>query len=405
MKNILIIISVSLFALSTYTLSVQSQEKDCSKRDPFETEQEFKERCKKLSAVPSVPKSADQKSVLSDLRKSPFETEGEFEKRCNQMIEFYNQAVSRRDPLYQAGTAHLDKDRYDIETGDFPLTIAWQDWAMKIFVIEKGSINAWRDDAKALWQENEQKPLPIFISLKMTGNIPVAEKAVLLGKGKEWEIFLGISSFNPVQMINPVKDSFETDEQFQARNRNLLEMYNRAAKQHDERFRAGTAVLDKENYGKSGKELFPLNIKWETWAEKQFDLYTKDSIIAEHEEAITLWKEGEQKSVFVFIDNTGKIRPVLIGLDKEWELKSLVTATRAKKRKDCLSACNEKCPGSYVTYVRGRATTVFAFPKSLKVYNKDRKVKITPEQWEKIKRERAKAKEECEQCKHNCERE
>jgi len=312
------------------TLVIASEPGNCEKRDAFETEEEFQARCKKTPEVQKqVPKTIEQAgninfSVLQDIKKSSFETDEEFQTRRNLLLQEYNQAVTKRDPRYQAGVVNLDKDNYDLNTGLFPLFVKWQGWAAPLFVLEKGNIQIQRQDAKALWEENVKKASSVFVTVKLADNAVVADEAVLLGLGKEWKINLG-GATSPAEMLNPVKDSFESDQQFQARKQKLLENYHRAVQQRDPRFQAGVATLQKDKYSESGKT-FPMNIQWQDWAKKQFDLVSGNKIKVERNDAIELWREGQDKMVFVDVevekDQIKAIKPVMIALEREFLLQS-----------------------------------------------------------------------------------
>ncbi len=309
---------------------------NCLKRDAFETEEDFQKRCKKSSELQSkMPRSTEQGgridfSSIINLKKSPFETDEAFQQRRTKLIDGYNTSVNKRDPRYQAGAGYLLKDEYDIKTGSFPLKIEWQDWAANLFVVDKGYIQIQRDDAKALWEDSQQKSLPVFVTIELINNVFTAGRSFLIGLNRNWEVSLGVSSLNPAQMLNPVKDNFETEQQFQARKKKLTDSYNQAVKQLDPRFQAGVARLNKENYNESSEE-FRLFIEWSEWASAVFDLLSENSVQVKRDNAIKLYREGVQKSVFIEIniDQNGKIeiKPVMIGIGGNFPLVSLKTNT------------------------------------------------------------------------------
>lgn len=326
-----------------------SQPGNCEKRDAFETEEEFQARCKKTPEVQKqIPKTIEQAgninfSVLQDIKKSSFETDEEFQTRRNLLLQEYNQAVTKRDPRYQAGVVNLDKDNYDLNTGLFPLFVKWQGWAAPLFVIEKGNIQIQRQDAKALWEENVKKASSVFVTVKLADNAVVADEAVLLGLDKEWKINLG-GATSPAEMLNPVKDSFESDQQFQARKQKLLENYHRAVQQRDPRFQAGMATLQKDKYSEGGKT-FPMSIQWQDWAKKQFDLLTENRVTVERNDAIELWREGQDKVVFVDIEveksQIKAIKPVIIALNRVFLLDSVYTELAIKQERERREECME----------------------------------------------------------------
>ncbi len=321
-------------------LVIASQPGNCEKRDAFETEEEFQARCKKTPEVQKqVPKTIEQAgninfSVLQDLKKSSFETDEEFQTRRNLLLQEYNQSVTKRDPRYQAGVVNLDKDNYDLNTGLFPLFVKWQGWAAPLFVLEKGNIQIQRQEAKALWEENVKKASSVFVTVKLADNAVVADEAVLLGLDKEWKINLG-GATSPAERLNPVKDSFESDQQFQARKQKLLEDYHHAVQQRDPRFQAGVATLQKDKYSEGGKR-FPMNIQWQDWAKEQFDLISGNDITVERNEAIELWGEGPDQVVLVDVevekDQIKAIKPMIIGLGREFLLSSLDTEQEKNRR-------------------------------------------------------------------------
>jgi formylglycine-generating enzyme required for sulfatase activity len=132
-------------------------------------------------------------SEISDPKRDSFETEAAFQARRQDLlenrdalIEVFNQAVQQHDLNYQAGVAYLDKEAYDINSKIFPVRIEWKAWA-KVFDLPKQSyIFATVDQAKALWQEGQQKP--VFISLASEDNQIKANKFMLTGMDKKWPI-------------------------------------------------------------------------------------------------------------------------------------------------------------------------------------------------------------------------
>ncbi|SEH04767.1 Lcl domain-containing protein [Candidatus Venteria ishoeyi] len=111
-------------------------------------------------------------------KRDAFETQTEFAARQAKLRQQLNAAIADLDPRFRAGTARLDKSAYDINNGRFPLTIEWSAWAKGLSLESKGSIQANRDQARALWGEGQEKA--VFI--KADGALLV----VLRGLEQHW---------------------------------------------------------------------------------------------------------------------------------------------------------------------------------------------------------------------------
>ncbi|SEH09013.1 Lcl domain-containing protein [Candidatus Venteria ishoeyi] len=109
-------------------------------------------------------------------KRDSFETEAEFAQRKQQLREQINAAVTARKSAFQAGTATLDKAGYDINTGHFPVKVKWSEWAKELGFETQGSIEANRDEARALWREGQEK------AVYVDGNLSV----MLMGLDKNW---------------------------------------------------------------------------------------------------------------------------------------------------------------------------------------------------------------------------
>jgi len=85
-----------------------------------------------------------EKTPVPDLRRDPFETVEEFEAR-----------ISRHKPV-PAGKATLTKEKYDIETGRFPMEVSWEDWTRNVEGIPESDSDlhliAERDLARAIYE-------------------------------------------------------------------------------------------------------------------------------------------------------------------------------------------------------------------------------------------------------------
>ena len=106
-----------------------------------------------------------EKIPVADLKRDPFETLDEFETKIN------------RYPRIQAGIARLLKEKYDIETGAFPLHISWDEW---IGAMEQGPFSgddfyivANRDVAKATYEAGTEHS--VFVTLKAKGKKAVID--------------------------------------------------------------------------------------------------------------------------------------------------------------------------------------------------------------------------------------
>ena len=97
-----------------------------------------------------------EKTPVPDLTRDPFETVKEFEAR-----------ISGHKPV-PAGKATLIKEKYDIETGVFPLEISWDDWTKNVKGIPGPDsdlhVVAERDLARAIYEAGPEYPL--FVRLK-----------------------------------------------------------------------------------------------------------------------------------------------------------------------------------------------------------------------------------------------
>jgi len=146
-------------------------------------------------ALPPPPPPAPVVEAKPDLlallqpERGKFETEGEFATRRAKLLIEFNQGVAAHQPDFQIGTAILNHDNYDLDSGTFPVQIEWADWAKSFTHVQKLSqqnIAALRDDAQSLWQEGEKKPL--FAYFKLGKHVAEVDKIVLMGLNKEWRV-------------------------------------------------------------------------------------------------------------------------------------------------------------------------------------------------------------------------
>lgn len=122
-------------------------------------------------------------------------------------------------------------------------------------------------------------------------------------------------------MLDPKRDAFETEEEFQERRLQLLNKFNQAVQQQSPGYQAGIVYLDKTRYDIDSQK-FPVHIEWQSpWA-KAFDLPSQGYITAKRDDAKVLWQTGSQKTLYLYVSGRqNKLThsdPVLIGLGKEW---------------------------------------------------------------------------------------
>ncbi len=109
-----------------------------------------------------------------------FETSAEFEARRKELVARFNQAAQQHDVRVQAGTVHLDKANYNIETGMFPVSIQLSPWVTSFRIRNKGTIQAVREEAKRLYEEGPEKPFFITVVVNK-----IVNNGFLVGLGKE----------------------------------------------------------------------------------------------------------------------------------------------------------------------------------------------------------------------------
>jgi len=122
-------------------------------------------------------------------------------------------------------------------------------------------------------------------------------------------------------MLEPKRDAFETEEEFQQRRLKLIDRFNQAVLQQNADYQAGIAYLDKESYNIEN-HTFPVRVEWQaSWA-KIYELPNQGYITAKRDDAKKLWEGGSQKSLYLYVEwGKNKLRaykPVLVGLGKEW---------------------------------------------------------------------------------------
>lgn len=237
--------------------------------------------------------------LLTKLEKTAFETSNEYQSRVKPLIETFNKAVEERQPEYVAGHVTLDAQQYDINTSAFLLKIQWTDWALPIAVLEDGMIKLQRDKAKTLFESSTKQALPVFISLAIRKSEIVLEKVILFGNGESREILIGGGMGAPEDLLNPKKDVFETESQFQARRERLLAYYNTAVQQRNPEFQAGIGILHKQGY--DGKELY-FQVSWREWVNQQFNPSGTYFMSILGHNAIKLLRNKQDKAIFISLE-------------------------------------------------------------------------------------------------------
>ncbi len=353
--GVMIVLLVMFGVVYTSNVPAQMQEKSCTQRDQFETEEEFQRRCPQvgpppptITAMPVLQYETNSCTELLNLTQTQFEKNEEFLLKRQQAIKKFNEQVAQHDRLCQAGIGTLGQ--YAVYTEFYAINIQWQRWTNRFMAIEHGSISLSREEAKSLYQKSEpQHQFPVFFTVNVVGDNIVADNVVLMGLDKAWEVLLTVNpltveekAINVIELLNPQQDRLENKEQYYARCQTLIKRYNEAVNQRDPRYQAGTAVLRKDeyNYGK-----FSVPITWQGWAQQAFDLLSKNHIAATQEQAVALIREGEEKPVFVLIEvaeNQSRVmKPVVIGLNTLWSLQSLETNTHIRQKEAARKAEQE----------------------------------------------------------------
>ena len=111
-----------------------------------------------------------------------FEKKEEFTARRQTLLQLFNQAVIQHDSRVQAGVVHLEKQNYDVDKGIFKVRIELSNWA-KTMIAPSGMITVKRDEAKALYERGQTKPLFIVLQEGVT-----PKRIFLVGLGREIEV-------------------------------------------------------------------------------------------------------------------------------------------------------------------------------------------------------------------------
>jgi len=132
------------------------------------------------------------------------------------------------------------------------------------------------------------------------------------------------------EMLNPTRDSFETDDEFQQRRENSLKQFNEAVQRHETAFQAGVATLNKDKYN-INTGVFPAQIEWAEWA-KEYALSDVSAITVTRDDAKAIWAEGAQKPVFLYmqLSETTRTKPdkqVILAREREWATAKYATFT------------------------------------------------------------------------------
>ncbi|MEY3220298.1 MAG: hypothetical protein RIT27_1655 [Pseudomonadota bacterium] len=137
------------------------------------------------SSVTDYPKQPDFEAIFKAER-DPFEYPEEFVHRYQTDIARFNLAVSQHKAAYQAGIARLDRKKYDIHSGEFPIEIVLQESFKKVFHLPlQNSIQASRADARELWNEGQEKPLFLTLQAKEPNQVEI-QQVFVVGLQKRW---------------------------------------------------------------------------------------------------------------------------------------------------------------------------------------------------------------------------
>jgi len=121
-----------------------------------------------------------------------------------------------------------------------------------------------------------------------------------------------------------LQDLSEKDVQFKFEQNHLLDVFNAAVSRQDSRFQAGVAILNESDYDGT---YFLVQVEWQTWCTEKFNLSNSYRITIEREQALYLWREGNQKSVFVTLklSENGKLQaePQIVGLNQVFALETI----------------------------------------------------------------------------------
>jgi phosphate transport system substrate-binding protein len=150
---------------------------------------------------------------------------------------------------------------------------------------------------------------------------PAASKQPPLVKEEKKEDKIDLS-----QVLTPKREMFETVQEFEKRWQQLIEDFNQAVQRHDPRYQAGVAILRQEDYDLASGT-FPVRLKPNSWAQP-FNFPSLSNIAVLREEAKTLWQEGPQKPLFVYLAlNKNQViikQIVLTGINKEWVIQNIL---------------------------------------------------------------------------------
>jgi len=164
----------TLQALKNELQALKDQQKppQANKPDPPDTTKQ------KEAEPPTESRPANalysEETPIPDIRREPFETVEEFQER-----------LSEHKPV-PAGKATLIKEKYDIETGRFPIDVSWEDWTRNVRGIPGSDMDLYliaeRDLARAIYGAGPAYSL--FVRLGAEGETVFAREPELsTGKG------------------------------------------------------------------------------------------------------------------------------------------------------------------------------------------------------------------------------
>jgi hypothetical protein len=132
---------------------------------------------------PPCPQNANFKEILYPQRNS-FETEEEFLNRIKKSIERHNECTRLSDPRYAVAVGELHDKQYDIETGNFPITVHWYNSIVseKFEFCSRGLFKIARDNAKALRIKNKEHPIFLHFEFDEKEKKAVLDKVLIKGE-------------------------------------------------------------------------------------------------------------------------------------------------------------------------------------------------------------------------------
>ena len=139
-----------------------------------------------VDILPPCPQDANFKDILYP-KKDSFETEEEFIARIKQRIEYHNKCTELNDPRYSVGVGELHEENYNLETGEFPITVHWINEIVS-WLCSTGIFKIERDDARALRVKNKEHPIFLYFDFDEKSKEATLEKILIRGENKFYEV-------------------------------------------------------------------------------------------------------------------------------------------------------------------------------------------------------------------------